>query len=220
MAARSVDGGLTFEAARPIAELFTEDVTGIRSPPFVSADVDSGGTIYATWSDCRFSAQCTANSIVLSTSRDGVTWTSPRRVPFGRTETGLDRFVPALAVDPATSGARARVAIAAYSAVQAQGCVPCEAVDAFLVTSVDGGRTWQQPQRINAESMSPTWIAETNLGRMLADYISVSFIGGRPVPVLSLAAEPAGGRFRQAIFATTRVASPGVVRRSSALVGR
>jgi RTX calcium-binding nonapeptide repeat (4 copies) len=160
MAARSVDGGLTFETARPIAQLFTEDVAGIRSPPFVSADVDGSGTIYATWSDCRFSTQCTANSIVLSTSRDGVTWTTPRRVPFGPTETGLDRFVPALAVDPATTGARAGVAIAAYSAVQAQGCVPCEAVDAFLVTSVDGGRTWQPPQRLNAESMSPSWVAE------------------------------------------------------------
>ena len=214
MSARSLDGGATFEAARPIAQLFTENVAGIRSPPFVSADVDSAGAVYATWSDCRFSTECTANSIVLSSSRDGVTWTMPRRVPFGRTESGQDRFVPALAVDPATSGARARVAIAAYSAVQAQGCVPCEAVDAFLVTSVDGGRTWQPPQRINAESMSPTWLAETSLGRMLADYISVSFVGGRPVPVLSLAAEPGGGRFRQAIFATTRVAFPVVARRA------
>ena len=139
-----------------------------------------------------------------------MTWTPPRRVPFGRTENGIDRFVPTLAVDPATSGARASVAIAAYSAVQADGCVPCEGVDAFLVTSVDGGRTWQPPRRINAESMSPTWVAETSLGRMLADYISVSFVGGRPVPVLSVAAEPQAGEFRQAIFATTRVAPTAV----------
>ena len=82
MAVRSLDGGATFETERPIAQLFTEDVAGIRSPPFVSADVDSAGTVYAAWSDCRFSTECTANSIVLSSSRDGVTWTTPRRVPL------------------------------------------------------------------------------------------------------------------------------------------
>ncbi len=53
--------------------------------------------------------------------------------------------------------------------------------------------------------MPLTWIADTGLGRMLADYISVSFVGGRPVPVLSLAGEPAAGEFRQSIFAATRV---------------
>ena len=53
--------------------------------------------------------------------------------------------------------------------------------------------------------MPLAWLADTGLGRMLGDYISISFVGGRPVPVLSLAAEPESGEFRQAIFATTRV---------------
>ena len=39
---------------------------------------------------------------------------------------------------------------------------------------------------------------------MLADYISVSYVGGRPVPVLSLATEPVAGELRQSIYATTR----------------
>lgn len=215
LVARSLDGGATFERARPIAALHTEDVAGIRAPPFVSADVDAAGTVYVTWADCRFSPQCTANSVVLATSRDGVAWTAPRLVPFGRADAPVDRFVPALAVDPATSGARARVAIAAYSAVQAQGCAGCEVIDAFLVTSVDGGRGWQAPQRLNAEPMPLAWVAETSLGRMLADYISVSFVGGRAVPVLSLVAQPQAGELRQAIFATTRVAGSLPVRRTS-----
>ncbi len=48
------------------------------------------------------------------------------------------------------------------------------------------------------------WVADTGLGRMLADYVSVSYVGGRPVPVLSLATEPEGGDLRQSIYATTR----------------
>ena len=62
--------------------------------------------------------------------------------------------------------------------------------------------------RLNTSSMSTHWIAATSLGPMLADYISVSYVEGRPVPVLSLAAEPEGGfgsSFRQAIFAGTTI---------------
>jgi RTX calcium-binding nonapeptide repeat (4 copies) len=203
--ARSTDGGKTFELARRVAQLFTEDV-GVRAPPFVSADVDAAGTVYATWADCRFSTQCGSNAVVLTTSRDGVAWTAPRRVPIGGPpNAAVDRFVPALAVDRASSGARARIAITAYSVTQAQGCPGCEVVDAFLVSSNDGGTRWGVPVRINAESMPLTWLADTALGRMLGDYISISYVGGRPVPVLSLAAEPETGEFRQAVFAATRV---------------
>ena len=202
--ARSVDGGVTFEAARRVAPLFTED-SGVRAPPFVSADVDAAGTVYATWADCRFSSQCASNGVVLATSRDGVGWSAPRRVPFGRADVALDRFVPAVAVDPTALGRRARIAITAYSVTQAQGCSGCEVVDAFLISSSDGGTTWQAPLRLNAESMPLAWVADSGLGRMLGDYISISFVGGRPVPVLALAAEPEVGEFRQAVFATTRV---------------
>ena len=205
LVARSRDGGETIEPARRVAPLLTEDIVGVRSPAFVSADVDSTGTVYVTWADCRFSAECTANGIVLTTSRDGVDWTPPRLVPFGRPNAALDRFTPAIAVDPATAGPRARIAIAAYSVTKAQGCRNCELVEAFLIGSSDGGRRWRAPQRLNAESMQLAWVAETGLGRMLADYISVSFVGGRPIPVLALAAEPVAGELRQAIFAATRV---------------
>ncbi len=201
--ARSLDGGVTFELSRRVASLLTEDIAGVRAPPFVSADVDAGGTVYATWADCRFSPQCTANSIALVTSRDGVAWTQPRRVPFGPIETAVDRFVPALAVDP-SARARGSVAIVAYSVTQSHGCAGCKAVDAFLVRSGDGGATWRPPSRLNAESIPLDWVADTGLGRMLADYVSVSYVGGRPVPVLSLATEPEADELRQSIYATTR----------------
>ena len=88
--------------------------------------------------------ECTANSIVLARSRDGVSWTQPRRVPFGPAETAVDRFVPALAVDPATR-ARGSLAVVAYSATQSHGCAGCQVVDAHLVRSGDGGTTWRAP---------------------------------------------------------------------------
>jgi hypothetical protein len=49
--------------------------------------------------------------------------------------------------------------------------------------------------------MQPAWIADSGIGRMLGDYISTSWAGGRPVGVFSLASRPRGQTFRQAIFA-------------------
>jgi hypothetical protein len=205
LVARSQDGGVTFATAAIVAQLFSENIASVRAPAFVSAEVDAAGTVYLAWADCRFSTQCTTNDVVLSTSQDGMVWSTPRRVPFGSAGAARDWFVPAIAVDPSTSGARARVAIAAYSVTQPQGCPSCQVVDAYIVSSGDGGRTWRSPVRLNAESMPLEWVANTGLGRMLGDYISTSFVDGRPVPVLSLADAPVGGELRQAIFASTRV---------------
>jgi hypothetical protein len=54
---------------------------------------------------------------------------------------------------------------------------------------------------LNGEPMSLDWLSETTLGRMLGDYISVSWAGGRAIPVLSLAGEPGFTTMAQAIFA-------------------
>jgi hypothetical protein len=202
--ARSADGGASFATVSKVSPLFDEGISGLRAPPLVSADVDSAGTVYVAWADCRFSTDCTTNGIVLATSRDGIAWTAPRRVPFGPRD-GLHRVIPGLAVAPGTSGSRARLAIAAYSVTKRQGCQDCELIDTHLVTSADGGRTWRPPQRLNAESMPFAWLADTGIGRMVGDYVSTSYVRGRPVPVLSLATEPEGGELRQAVFATTRL---------------
>ena len=177
----------------------------VRAPAFVSADVDAGGTVHLAWADCRFSRECTANGIVLASSADGVAWSAPRYVPVGAPDAPAHRFVPGLAVDPATRGAAARIAITAYTVSKPQGCVDCEVVDAYLVTSADGGRSWRSPVRLNVESMSTHWLAATSLGPMLGDYISTSYVGGQAVPVLALAAEPDESGFREAIYAATRV---------------
>jgi len=202
-ASRSTDGGGSFAPPVRIAALNDIGVSWLRAPPFASVDADAEGTVYVAWSDCE---QCT-DDIVLARSRDGVTWTAPVRVPVGGPANLLDSFLPGLAVDRATAGKKARIALLYHTLAPPVVCDPvelCLAIDVGLVTSRDGGTTWTSPQRLNAVSLPLGWIADTALGRMLGDYVSVSWVSGRPVPVFSLATEPAGGLFRQAIFATTR----------------
>jgi hypothetical protein len=207
-AVRSVDGGLTFSPSVQVAPLQEVELGDLRAPPFPSVEVDAGGTIWAAWSDCRFSEQCVAD-IVLARSRDGITWAEPTRVPIGVFDASIDHFLPGLAVDPNSSGGRARLAVLYHSLSPTNGCNPtvgCLVVDVGMVVSKDAGTTWTRPQRLNTVSMPLQWIADTNIGRMLGDYVSASWLGGRAVPVFALATEPVNGVFRQSIFAATRVA--------------
>ena len=89
----------------------------------------------------------------------------------------------------------------AYYSMRCLDYLTCS-LDAFLVRSGDGGRTWRLPERLNPKTMQLEWLADTNLGRMVGDYISTSFVGLRPIPVLALASAPSAGRFNEAIFAS------------------
>ena len=77
----------------------------------------------------------------------------------------------------------------------------CPGIDVFHTQSTDGGRTWSKQQRLTAESIELDSIARTRIGLMLADYVSTSFVRGRPVSVFMLASPRISGRFRQATFA-------------------
>jgi hypothetical protein len=185
----SVDGGQTFQNPVTIATFQFRRVESLRSFPLPTADVDAQGRIYVAWQDCRFRSGCAANDIVLATSADGISWNAPVRV----TKDGGTDFIPAVAVDPATG----RLAMAYHRCG-----TPCQ-VEVLLTTSNDGGATWSGPQRLSAQPMPLSWIPRTTSGRMLADYISVSFVRGRTVTVYALASEPRAGELRQAIFATS-----------------
>jgi hypothetical protein len=204
-AIRSTDGGVSFGSVRRVSSLETETITGIRAPPLVSAEIDKVGRVYVGWSDCRFRNECSANDIVLSKSLDGLNWAAPFRVPTGPTGANPDFWVPGLGVDVTTAGAKARVAVAFHSSPFNCGYADtCSGVDVGVVTSTNGGRNWSPPQPLNVETMPLRWIADTGVGRMTGDYISTSFVGGLPISVFALAAEPLlDGSYRQAIFATT-----------------
>ena len=203
VAFRSTDGGVSFSAPVQVADVRGLDVRHVRAPPFVSAEVDAAGTIYAAWHDCFAAAPCDDTDILLSTSGNGNSWTRPRRVPTGPAPPCRDEFLPGLAVDPATEGASAHLAIVYHGLDQC--FLELQAgIDVAVVTSADGGSSWSAPQRLNAETMPLYWIADSNIGRMLGDYISTSFVSGRPVPLFILAAESEGERFNQAAYALTR----------------
>ena len=184
-AVRSRDGGATLEAPVRVGAI-RAFASGLRFPALPAVDVDRTGRIWVAWHDCGLRPACGGNDVVVTTSLDGATWTPLRRITSGR-----NAAIPALAADPASG----RIAIL-YYAIGPGG------IDAELVESRNAGATWSAPQRLSAQTMPRTWLANTNQGRMLADYVSVSYAGGRPLAVWALASEPVGTELRQAIFAT------------------
>ncbi len=194
--AESANGGATFSSGRVLVDGNVRNIRGIRESPLPSADVGSDGSAYVTWHECDTRPRCNGNDVVLSVSRNGGAWSKPVALPTGPRRAGDEYFAPAIAVDPA---APERLAVLYYSTG------PCScSLSAWLVSSDDGGATWGTRVRLSSQAMRRRWIAETPAGTFLGDYFSVSFSGGRPVPVFSDATRPAHGRLRQATFATTR----------------
>ena len=184
---RSTDGGASFAPPVRIAEVgaFSCGVRGFRVFPLPSADVDSAGRVSATWHDCQ-GPRAPANDIFVATSADGASWTSATPVTAGR-----NAVLPAIGIDAASG----RIAIA-YHRVGPSG------VDVELVESQGDGTRWGAARRLSARSMKLTWMPDTTSGRMLGDYISVHYAGGRPLAVWVLASEPVGASLRQAVYAT------------------
>ncbi len=198
VAAVSRDGGASFGPSARIAELRDADVGRLRAPPVPSAEVAADGRVVVVWHDAAFRS---STDIVLSSSLDGVAWTAPARVPAVPAAGGVEAFVPGVGVDPASAGESTRIAVVLYGYAEGVG------VDAWLVRSATAGARWSAPQRLTPRSMPLSWIARTRSGVMLADYLSVSWADGRPVPVISLASPTVGAgdrRFRQAIATTIR----------------
>jgi hypothetical protein len=194
IALRSTDGGVTF-ARFTVSDLQASDNTPMRAVSLPSVAVDANGTMYATWSDCRFRTACAINDLVLSTSADGMTWTAPTRI-----STNNSAFIPGLAADSLHPGALAVVYAHYYGSCLTQG--PCT-LGISLEQSRDGGKTWTAPQRLDAQPFSTSWLPRAEGGRMVGDYFSTSYAGARVVPVFALATSPLNGRFREAIFATS-----------------
>jgi hypothetical protein len=184
----SADGAATFAAPVEVSDIQARDARGLRFFRLPAADVDPRtGRVWVTWHDCRFSRGCAANSIVVSTSDDGRSWTAPAAVTSGR-----NAFLPTIGIHPGTG----RAALA-YHVLRAGG-----GMDVELVESRASGQGWGGPRRLSAQSMRPGWLPDTVSGRMLADYISVHYAGARPLVLWVLASEPVGESLRQAVYAT------------------
>src|SRR5207249_1639377 len=125
----------------------------------------------------RAGVRCASNDIVMSTSSNGTAWSPVVRIPIDDTTSAVDHFIPGLAVDKATAGSSAHLGLTYYYYPQANCSTSTCQLDVGFISSGNGGASWSTPMQL-AGPMSLGWLARTNQGAMVADYISTSFAGG------------------------------------------
>ena len=202
LAFTSSDGGTTWSSTLAISNITDHaEQGGLRSAPLPSAEIDGAGTVYVVWSDCRFRTNCAANDLVLSKSSDGTTWSMPARIPIDPTSSTVDHFITGLAVDPATSGGTAHLGLTYYYYPKSNCGSVCN-MDVGFVSSQDGGGTWSAAQQL-AGPMMTNWLPNTFSGRMIADYVSTSYVNGKAIAVFAVAKAPSGSVFDEAIYTPT-----------------
>jgi hypothetical protein len=198
---RSTDGGKTWGRSVSIANISEHQVAGgMRNPNLPSAEIDGAGKIYVVWSDCRFRTGCSSNDIVMSTSTDGQTWSSPSRIPIDPRTSTVDHFIPGIGVDQKTSGNTASLTLVYYYYPVANCGSSCQ-LDVGFTTSQDGGQTWTKGTQL-AGPMKLSWLPNSDLGPMVADYISVSYTDSGPFGVFAAAKAPQNGLLREAMYTT------------------
>jgi len=133
---------------------------------------------------------------------DGVTWSTVQRVPIDPVTSTVDHFIPGIGVDKGTSGGSAHIGVAYYYyPVAACNSGTCQLTAGFI-SSTDGGATWSTAHQVSRH-MTLSWIASTNQGRMVGDYVSVSFAGGTAHPAYSIAKPPISGVYAQQLATAT-----------------
>jgi len=196
----STTGGTSWNAAVTVAsEMTANDPGNMRAPALPSAEIDGAGKVFVTWADCRFESSCSANDIVMSSSTNGTTWSAVFRIPADPVGSGVDHLIPGIGVDKSTSGATAHLALTFYY-FPVSNCTgnACN-LEVGFVNSTDGGATWTSTLHL-AGPMKTTWLANAG-GRMVGDYISTSFAGGKAFPIFAVATKPTGsGHFNEAMY--------------------
>jgi hypothetical protein len=192
----STDGGGSWSKTNIVARVgFHHAAGGIRdSIPLPSAEMDKSGKVYVVWQDCHFEPTCNASDLVLSTSTDGKSWSKLTRIPLDPRGSGVDHFIPGLAVDRSTSGSSARLALAFYFYPNTNCTASTCDLEVGFSTSADGGSSWTSNTPItDAGSMTLSWLPNTTQGRMVGDYISTSFSGSPAFPAFAVAHAPTSG---------------------------
>jgi hypothetical protein len=139
----STDGGASWNHANKVAAVaFHTPAGGIRAGILPSAEIDASGKVYVVWPDCHFEAGCPANALVFSTSTDGVNWSAITRIPLDPQGSGVDHFIPGLAVDPSTAGSTAHLVVTFYYYPVANCTTATCQLNVGNSVSGDGGATW------------------------------------------------------------------------------
>jgi hypothetical protein len=198
----SNDGGASWSKAITVSHIRFHGVAGnLRTSPLPSAEIAGDGTVYVAWEDCRFRKGCPANDIVFSTSADGVSWSDTARVPIDDVSSGVDHFIPGLAVDPTTSGTGTHLALTYYFYPDATCAGGCQ-LDVGYISSPDAGAHWGAPTQL-AGPMTLDQIAQTSQGPMVGDYISTSFSGGLATTAIAVGKPATTAAFDEAMYAPT-----------------
>jgi hypothetical protein len=190
----SNDGGGTWGPTHRVAVVnFRLPNGNIRATiPLPSAEMDASGKVYVVWSDCVFEPGCPASDLVFSTSANGNVWSKVTRIPLDPIGSGVDHFIPGLAVDRSTSGSSAHLAVTFYYyPVSNCTAATCQLKVGFS-TSSDGGASWTSNTQL-AGPMKLSWLPNTSQGRMVGDYISTSFVGSKAIPAFEVASAPTSG---------------------------
>jgi hypothetical protein len=214
----STDGGNTFSSPVVVASQIAHATQGgLRDPGLLSAAARQPGPIVVTWEDCRFESGCGANDIVMSSSTDGVTWTPVARIPIDPVGSNVDHFIPGVTIQPQGTTRSTSVHIAlGYYYYPVSNCGGACQLNVGFVFSANGGATWSAPAHL-AGPMSLSWLANTNQGRMVGDYMGTAYSGNNAFPVYADASAPVGSLFQEAMFTTQEAASSqiGVFTRAS-----
>ncbi len=172
----STNGGASWSAVTTITSISHHTEAGsLRSGALPTAEVDSAGTVYVVWSDCRFERSCRSNDLVIShsTNSTGTTWSTVSRIPIDAVGSGVDHFIPGLAVNKSTSGATAQLGLTYYY-YPTSSCGTSCVLDVGFISSTNGGSAWSAFTQL-AGPFNVTWVANTTQGRMVGDYISTSY---------------------------------------------
>jgi len=190
----STNGGASWGPTHRVAVVaFRHPAGNIRaSIPLPSAEMDASGKVYVVWSDCHFEPGCPASDLVLSTSTNGTVWSKVTRIPLDPVGSGVDHFIPGLAVNRSTSGSSAHLAVTFYYYPNANCTASTCQLDVGSSTSADGGARWASNTQL-AGPMTLSWLPNTTQGRMVADYISTSFVDSSAFPAFAVASAPTSG---------------------------
>ncbi len=191
LAFTSTNGGTSWGSTVTVASISHHtDAGSLRSGALITAEIDGAGKVYVVWSDSRFERAGRANDLVMSTSTNGTSWTVVARIPADPVGSGVDHFIPGIAVDRSTSG-HLVVAFYYYPVTKCSSST-CQ-LDVGYVSSTNGGSSWSSTTNITGP-MTLSWLPNTTQGRMVGDYISADFAGGSiAFPAFAVASAPTGG---------------------------
>jgi hypothetical protein len=198
---RSTDGGASWTRPVTVASVADHPVAGnLRTGPLPSAEIDAAGTVYVVWQDCRFRTNCTSNDIVMSTTTNGTSWSTVTRIPIDATTSTIDHFIPGIGVDRSTSGSSAHLALTYYYYPTAACSASTCQLRVGFISSTNGGASWGTATDV-AGPMTLSWLANTNQGVMVGDYISTSFgSDGLAHGFFAVANAPSGGIFDEGMY--------------------